>query len=186
MRECAARLHKDSNVYLSINLAIDALLDKAMVELLLNECRKYDISPCQIAIEIFEGTTTEIVVMQSGIEDVRRFGFQVFIDDFGAGYSSLAYLGRLNVDKIKIDRIFSQSAGTDSAAATILVKIFELSESVGAEVIFEGVETPEQMEAILKFCPDALVQGWLYSKAIPIGEISSSYLSRFEKASEGR
>jgi sensor c-di-GMP phosphodiesterase-like protein len=112
------------------------------------------------------------------VQEVRRLGFQVFIDDFGTGYSGLAYLGRLDVDKIKIDRIFTQAAGTGSAAAMILLKIFEVAKDIDTGVVFEGVETPEQMRAILDFCPDALAQGWLYSKAVPVGAIASSYALR--------
>lgn len=175
LRECAARLKREPHLYLSINLEIDALLDQTMVELLLGETRRHGIAPRQIAIEILEGTTTEISRMQAGIEEVRRLGFQVFIDDFGTGYSGLAYLGRLDVDKIKIDRIFTQAAGTESAAAMILLKIFEVAKDIDTGVVFEGVETPEQMRAILAFCPDALAQGWLYSKAVPVETIASAY-----------
>lgn len=175
LRECGARLNRDPHIYLSINLDIDALLDQRMVELLLDEARQHGIAPRQIAIEILEGSTTDLSLMQAGIEEVRQLGFKVFIDDFGTGYSSLAYLGRLNVDKIKIDRIFTQMAGTESAAAMILQKIFEVAKDVDTGVIFEGVETAAQMRAILAFCPDALAQGWLYSKAVPVAEIAASY-----------
>lgn len=178
LRECATRLGREPHLYLSINLAIDALLDQAVVELLVAETRKHGIAPGQIALEILEGTTTEISRMQAGVQEVRRLGFQVFIDDFGTGYSGLAYLGRLDVDKIKIDRIFTQAAGTGSAAAMILLKIFEVAKDIDTGVVFEGVETPEQMRAILDFCPDALAQGWLYSKAVPVGAIASSYALR--------
>lgn len=175
LRECAARLKQDPRLYLSINLEIDALLDHSIVQLLLSETGRHGIAPRQIAIEILEGSTIEISRMEEGIEEVRRLGFQVFIDDFGTGYSGLAYLGRLNVDKIKIDRIFTQAAGTESAAAMILLKIFEVAKDVDTGVVFEGVETAEQMRAILAFCPDALAQGWLYSKAVPLAEIAPAY-----------
>lgn len=132
-------------------------------------------APRQIALELLEGATTDIGRIRTGVAAVRALGVQVFIDDFGTGYSGLAYLGRLDVDKIKIDRIFTQSAGTESAASMILAKIFELAEGIGTGVVFEGVETTQQLQAILELCPNALVQGWYYSRAVAIKDVAASY-----------
>ena len=175
LRECAARLHQDQHLYLSINLEIAAFLDPALIEFLLSEARKNGVAPRQIALELLEGATTEIGRIRTGVAAVRALGIQVFIDDFGTGYSGLAYLGRLDVDKIKIDRIFTQSAGTASAASMILATIFELAEGIGTGVVFEGVETAQQLQAILELCPDALVQGWYYSRAVAIKDVAASY-----------
>ncbi|MET0267868.1 MAG: EAL domain-containing protein [Duganella sp.] len=175
LRECAARLRQDSSIYLSINLDISAFLDRSLIDFLLEQAQQHSVPLQQIAIEILESATTDLGKMRTGITDLRKLGLQVFIDDFGTGYSSLAYLGRLDVDKIKIDRIFTQSAGTDSAAAIILATIYQLTQDIQTGVVFEGVETEEQMRAILAICPQALAQGWYYSKAVAIEEILPVY-----------
>jgi sensor c-di-GMP phosphodiesterase-like protein len=175
LRECAARLKQDESIYLSINLDIAAFLDPALIEFLLSEALQHGVAPRQIALELLEGATTDIGRIRTGVAAVRALGIQVFIDDFGTGYSGLAYLGRLDVDKIKIDRIFTQSAGTESAASMILTTIFGLAEGIGTGVVFEGVETAVQLQAILELCPDALVQGWYYSRAVAIKDVKSSY-----------
>lgn len=175
LRECAARLQQDATIYVSINLDIAAFLDPALIEFLLSEARRNGVAANQIALELLEGATTDIGRIRTGVAAVRALGVQVFIDDFGTGYSGLAYLGRLDVDKIKIDRIFTQSAGTESAASMILATIFELAEGIGTGVVFEGVETAQQLQAILELCPEALVQGWYYSRAVAIKDVAASY-----------
>jgi EAL domain-containing protein (putative c-di-GMP-specific phosphodiesterase class I) len=58
----------------------------------------------------------------------------------------------------------------------ILTTIFGLAEGIGTGVVFEGVETAQQLQAILELCPDALVQGWYYSRAVAIKDVKSSYV----------
>lgn len=175
LRECATYLHANTSTYLSINLEIASLLDDSVTGFLLEQAQRQQIDTRQIVIEILEGTTAGLAQLQKAVARLHQQGFQLFIDDFGTGYSGLAYLGELRVDKIKIDRIFTQAAGTDSAAAMILQMIFKVAHDVGTGVVFEGVETPAQMAAILAICPEALAQGWLYSKAVPIGEMRTVF-----------
>lgn len=172
LSECGELLRRCKQLYLSVNLDTESLLTPDLIEVLIQETQSNGIDFTQIAIEILEVSTAEVDQIEASVAQLRQCGYQVFIDDFGTGYSSLAYLSNLKIDKIKIDRTFTQSAGTDSPAAQILVKIYEISKTINTEIIFEGIETEEQLEAILVFCPDALAQGWLFSKAIPIEALS--------------
>lgn len=171
--ECGDLLRSSKQLYLSINLDTESLLKSDLIDFLLEETKKNQIAPSQIAIEILESHTANLDQIFDGITRLRIYGYQVFIDDFGTGYSSLAYLSNLKIDKIKIDRTFTQSAGADSAAAMILVKIYEISTTIDAPIIFEGIETEAQRQAILSFCPEALAQGWFFSKAIKFEELSA-------------
>lgn len=172
LSECGELLRRCKQLYLSINLDTESLLKPDLIEVLIQETKENRIDFTQIAIEILEVSTAEVDQIEASVAQLRQCGYQVFIDDFGTGYSSLAYLSNLKIDKIKIDRTFTQSAGTDSPAAQILVKIYEISKTINAEIIFEGIETEGQLQAILAFCPDALAQGWLYSKALPFKALS--------------
>jgi sensor c-di-GMP phosphodiesterase-like protein len=136
------------------------------------------VTPEQVAIEILEGATAEISQMGLKIDNLRIAGYKILLDDFGSGYSSLAYLAKLNIDVIKIDKSFTQAAGTDSPAAFVLKKVYEIAHALNAKIVFEGVETEHQKKAILEIYPDALMQGWLFSKALPIAELTAKVKSQ--------
>ncbi|WP_187297941.1 EAL domain-containing protein [Pseudomonas putida] len=178
LEECSRGLACNPDIYLSLNVNTKDLLDGDLVQHISETAKNHGISASQIAIEILEGTTAEISQIESKIESIRAYGYKVLIDDFGSGYSSLSYLARLNVDIIKIDKSFSQAAGTDSPAAVVLRKIHEIANALNSKIIFEGVETEAQKKAILDFCPDALIQGWVFSKALPISELTEEVRSQ--------
>lgn len=178
LEECSRGLACNPGIYLSFNIETKDLLDGGLIRHISDTARNHGVSASQIAIEILEGATAEISQVEQKIESIRASGYKVLIDDFGSGYSSLSYLAGLNVDVIKIDKSFSQAAGTDSPAAVVLQKIHEIAKALNAKIIFEGVETEAQKKAILDFCPDALVQGWLFSKALPISELTEKVRSQ--------
>jgi sensor c-di-GMP phosphodiesterase-like protein len=171
LEECSKGLACNPEVYLSFNIETKDLLGGGLVRHISDTARKHGILAGQIAIEMLEGATADISKIEGRIESLRAYGHKVLIDDFGSGYSSLSYLARLNVDVIKIDKSFSQAAGTGSPAEIVLQKIYEIAKAMNAQIVFEGVETEAQKIAILEFCPDALIQGWLFSKALPITEL---------------
>ncbi|MBF8668307.1 EAL domain-containing protein [Pseudomonas putida] len=171
LKECKSILAADPDVYLSLNLNTADLLSNEILNHLKRSCAEHGISSSQVAIEILETSTTELSTLQKSIEEYRLCGFLIFIDDFGTGYSSLSYLSHLKIDKIKIDKTFTQSIGIDSSAEFILTQIKKIASSIGASVIYEGIETETQRQVILRFNQGALAQGWLFSKAIPIDQL---------------
>ena len=175
MRGCKKLLTSNRKLYLSLNLDSEYLVTDRAESILLGEAATNGIETKQIALEILESSTAEIKQLENSITRLRKLGFLVFIDDFGTGYSSLAYLGTLKVDKIKIDRSFTQASDTHTPAAMILSKIVDIANSINTLIIFEGLETLNQKQAILKIFPKALAQGWLYSKAMPIEHIKLNY-----------
>lgn len=177
-QECSQGLLCNPGIYLSLNVSTKDLMDDALLNHISQSASIYNVAPEQIAIEILEGATAEISQMGRKIDNLRISGYKILIDDFGSGYSSLAYLAKLNVDVIKIDKSFTQAVGTDSPAAFVLEKVYEIAHALNANIIFEGVETEYQKEAVLKFCPDALMQGWLFGKALPIAELTAKVNSQ--------
>ncbi|MDD2133441.1 EAL domain-containing protein [Pseudomonas kurunegalensis] len=173
-RECAPLLKKQPDIYLSLNLSTSDLLSEDILKHLNRYCTKYRIPSTQIAIEILETSTTDLGRLQERIDDYRREGYLIFIDDFGTGYSSLSYLSRLKIDTIKIDKTFTQTIGIDASAEFILSQIKNIAISIGARVIYEGIETETQRQAILKLTTSALAQGWLFSKAVPISQLEQN------------
>src|SRR4029450_666689 len=95
----------------------------------------------------------------------------VALDDFGVGYSSLSYLHRFHVDKIKIDRSFIQPVWDDPNAAAIVTAVLTLGHAMGLTVAAEGVETQEQRRFLAAAHCD-LMQGYLFSPAVPWDQIA--------------
>lgn len=96
---------------------------------------------------------------------IRALGVRVALDDFGSGYCSLSYLKRLPIDTLKIDRSFVAGLPQDHADLAIVRAVSQLANSLGIDVVAEGVETQSQADC-LRDCGVQGVQGWLYSPAI--------------------
>ena len=92
------------------------------------------------------------------------------MDDFGTGYSSFAYLRRLPVDALKIDRSFVMDIATSPGDAALTAAIVAMGRALGLHVVAEGVETEEQRELLAGWgCHE--MQGFLYSPAVPADEL---------------
>jgi EAL domain-containing protein (putative c-di-GMP-specific phosphodiesterase class I)/GGDEF domain-containing protein len=96
---------------------------------------------------------------------IRALGVRVALDDFGSGYCSLNYLKHLPIDTLKIDRGFVAGLPQDHADLAIVRAVSQLANSLGIDVVAEGVETPAQADC-LRDCGVHGAQGWLYSPAI--------------------
>jgi len=95
---------------------------------------------------------------------LRDLGVKIALDDFGTGYSSLSYLSDLPLDKVKIDKSFIKQIGQDEKADSILGATVQLARVAGYQVVVEGVERQDQLDAINRITKVDLVQGWLYGQ----------------------
>ncbi|HZE97794.1 MAG TPA: EAL domain-containing protein [Planctomycetota bacterium] len=134
------------------------------------------LSPSLLQIEITESAA--IGSSRDAIDDLdllRREGVKVAMDDFGSGYSSLSYLRSFSFDVLKIDRSFIKDLPSSPRDRAIAMGILGLARSLDIKVVAEGVETPEQRD-ILHEAGCERVQGFLYSPAVPPGEIEHRLL----------
>ncbi|MCL2543236.1 MAG: EAL domain-containing protein [Nocardioidaceae bacterium] len=128
------------------------------------------LAPDQLGVEITEGILLEEnAESMAALHTLRDLGVQVIVDDFGRGYSSLAYLTRFPVDKIKIDRSFVQPIADRDETAAIVDAIIVMAHALGMTVVAEGVETEEQ-EAYLRARGCDQVQGYRYGRGVPLAE----------------
>ena len=138
--------------------------------------RKYGIAPDQLRIEITETAYAENPdLLISNTMKLRELGFQVEMDDFGSGYSSLHMLKEVPVDRIKLDLHFLTSSGDQKKSRTIVGCMIQMVELLEMKMIAEGVETVEQAE-FLRDRGCAEMQGYYFYKPMPVEE--------FEKLSE--
>jgi EAL domain-containing protein (putative c-di-GMP-specific phosphodiesterase class I) len=103
------------------------------------------------------------------MRQLKEIGIAMVLDDFGTGYSSINYLIRFPIDKIKIDRSFTQGALARQDCAAVIASTLALSEGLGLLTTAEGVEDVAQFEYVRNAGVD-LVQGYLFGKPVPMAE----------------
>jgi EAL domain-containing protein (putative c-di-GMP-specific phosphodiesterase class I) len=116
----------------------------------------------------------------SKMRALRSLGLRFSLDDFGTGQSSLSYLTRLPLDQLKIDQSFVHNIGVQATDALIVQTIIGMAQSLGIDVIAEGVETDAQ-RAFLERHGCKLWQGYLFSRPVPIKEFEE-YLQQRQGA----
>lgn len=142
---------------------------------------KYQIAPSFIMLEILEGLDIDnIELLNETIQQLHEKGFTISLDDFGSGYSSLNFLGKIQIDELKIDRMFL--LGIDEAAEEekerqkkIMSHIIALAKSMQINTVIEGVETKEN-EQLMKEMECDLGQGYYYCRPIPVDDFERKYL----------
>jgi diguanylate cyclase (GGDEF)-like protein len=140
-----------------------------------------------IAPELLEVEITESVLVdprgqaEKVLRELAEMGVEVSLDDFGTGFSSMAYLKRFPVHKIKIDRAFIEGLGRDKDSHAIVASIIAMSRALGKTVVAEGVETAEQM-AILRKLRCHQVQGFHLSYPLPAAQFAEFVRDRRKAA----
>jgi len=131
---------------------------------------KYNLNPSYLGIELTEDLFIEdFYSAQKKIEALKEIGLKIALDDFGTGFSSLSYLNKLDVDKIKIDKSFIDNILHDETSQRLVSSIISMSKSLGLEVIAEGVENKEQLLFLQEEgCYE--VQGYYFSKPLPFDQ----------------
>ena len=151
--------------YLARHLAaiVDSYgVDRALIEFEITETMAYDNQAYMIAI----------------LKDLKRKGFRISMDDFGTGYSSFALLKEMPLDTLKIDKSFVDliMVDEDNDKITIILRhIISMAKEMGINSIAEGVEGIAQVEALREWGCE-MVQGYYYSKPVPIVEFEDKYL----------
>jgi diguanylate cyclase (GGDEF)-like protein/PAS domain S-box-containing protein len=128
------------------------------------------INPSRLKLELTESVVLDNVEdVIRRMQEIKALGVDFSLDDFGTGYSSLSYLKRLPLDQIKIDQSFVRDLTVDANDAAIVRAILAMSQSLGLNVIAEGVETQAQHDFLHANGCKAF-QGYLFGKPMPIAE----------------
>lgn len=166
---------------LAVNVSPRQLRGQVWLDEVLSALDAAGLRPDQLELEITEG----VLIADHGnaidlLNRVRATGVRIAVDDFGCGYSSLAYLATFPIDKLKIDRSFIEGITAADGHAAIVDAIIVMAHALGLEVIAEGVETGEQEEYLLRRnCDEG--QGFYYGPGLPVGQVPA-YVRRFSQA----
>jgi len=127
----------------------------------------------RLELEVTEASIMQdTAVSASSLSALRAQGVELSLDDFGTGYSSLGYLKNLPLDTLKIDKSFVQDVPEDASDTALVRTILGMGQSLGMNVVAEGVETEEQAGFLLtEGCGGA--QGFLYARPLPADEFES-------------
>ena len=163
--------------YVSVNVSPQQFRDKRFTAAVKEALALTGIDARRLVFEI-----TESLLMHDPeeatrlLEALRSIGIRFAVDDFGTGYSSLAYLQRFPLSKLKIDRSFVENLITSRNNRAIVSAVVGLAQSLGLELVAEGVETEAQRDLLADLGCDH-IQGWLISHAMPSDELARSFQS---------
>ena len=163
-----------SRLSMSVNLSGGQLGQADLVELIASALRDADLKSEHLQLEM-----TESVLMDDAattikiLETLKGLGVHLGVDDFGTGFSSLAYLRRFPVDTLKIDRSFVNGLGDDPEDSAIVAAVVSLSDTLGLTTIAEGVETTLQRDCLIGLgCSRA--QGYLFARPAPAADAEAA------------
>lgn len=162
---------------MAINLSTRQLKDVRLERLLLNKLKKYGIQPGFLHLEITESSLLEDSEKTKQILDnLTKSGFKLSIDDFGTGYANLAWLKRLPITTVKIDRSFVIELPDNLQDMAVVQAIVSMARGLGLSIIAEGVDSQRQLDVLheVEFC---LIQGFFYSRPLPSKEFVSYAMS---------
>jgi diguanylate cyclase len=166
---CRAIYHAKNNgidLNISINLAHQQFRNPNLVVDVLTILSQYDISPSNLTFEIKETTAvSNEVQFMALLQDFKDANINVALDDFGSHNFNLSYLQNLNVNEVKLDRVFIAQMGENKASWKLVDILIGLAHALNLNVVAEGVETEAQRKALTELGCNHM-QGYLFSKAI--------------------
>ncbi len=163
-------------ISLSVNVSRKDIYKQNLPEILRGMVERYGIPPEILHLEITESAYTEnpeqLIFI---VEQLKKQGFIIEMDDFGSGYSSLNMLAELPIDILKLDMKFLQNKGEQKKNENIMSSIVDLAKKINLYVIAEGVEKEKHI-SMLKSMKCDMVQGYYYAKPMPAEEFEKTCL----------
>ena len=158
-------------VSVAINVSAGQLSTDRFVDDVRSALRRNQLDPEAIVLEITESTLMiDANATVRRLQTLKSLGVRLAIDDFGTGFSSLSYLRQFPVDILKIDRSFLATVTTSVQTAVLVHSLVQLGKALGLDVIAEGIEHLDQLEA-LRDTECRLAQGFLFAQAVPRDEM---------------
>lgn len=153
--------------YVSVNLSARQLAEERLLEDFKGILESTEAEPSRIQLEVTETSLMADVTSNGEVLDhLSDLGMRVAVDDFGTGYSSLAQLMRLNVDTLKIDKVFVQGLDRDHESRVIVSALSRIAKSLKLKLVAEGVETSAQ-RGVVRLLGCEQIQGYYFHRPMP-------------------
>ncbi len=170
-RDAAAMLAAGWEVMTSVNISVRHLQAGCLAPDVASALAESGLPPHKLILEITESVMLDAEDrLQSDLATLKAMGCILSVDDFGRGYSSLAYLARLPVAILKLDREFLADIESDERSATLVAGVIDLGRRLGMDVVAEGVENLAQLR-ILREMGCRYLQGWLFGRPVDATEL---------------
>ena len=164
-----------NNLFISVNISTMDFYLIDIHEVFRDLAQRYDFDTKNLKLEITESALMKDVrKIMKNMDQLHALGYDIEIDDFGSGYSSLGMLKDIHADILKIDMIFLQDTENEERSSTILKNVISMSKELGMPVITEGVEKKEHVD----FLRDAgcdMFQGFYFSKPVSVESFEEKY-----------
>jgi diguanylate cyclase (GGDEF)-like protein/PAS domain S-box-containing protein len=156
----------------AINVALAQIrMGSEFVRDVMESITRARLEACDVELDVTEGVLARATLAQSSVlEELRRLGVGIAIDDFGAQYSSLDYLRTYRINRLKIARGMIAAADAEPGGGAMIRAILSLARELDVEVVAEGVETEAQRQLLIEASAQAQGQGFYYSRAVSADE----------------
>jgi diguanylate cyclase (GGDEF)-like protein/PAS domain S-box-containing protein len=172
--QIAAWTRDGCDIGVQINFSHRELNEPSVLSLIEATLADTGIPPEKLGIEITErAAAADLDRTIETVRAIRALGIHVSLDDFGTGFSSLAWLQQIPVDLVKLDRSFTQRLGEDATSTAIVESVLHLSAALGLETVAEGVETAEQL-ALLRRLGCQSAQGFHIGAPMTAAELQAA------------
>lgn len=156
---------------ISINVAVSEIREEGFCDEILEIIRSNGVNPSKIGIELTETQTErDFMIIKKRMKTLREAGMTLYLDDVGTGYSNLDRIVHYDVDVVKFDRFFLLEAERSMKIIKMISHLAQAFRDMDYKLLFEGVET-EEHETLCNGCGADYIQGFKYSKPIPIEEL---------------
>ncbi|WP_418318814.1 putative bifunctional diguanylate cyclase/phosphodiesterase [Piscinibacter sakaiensis] len=168
---CLGAANLPDSISVSVNASTAQLMQEDFVDLVARALQHSALAPQRLKIEITESLFMDAVpVALANLHGLRALGVAISLDDFGTGFSSLAYLLRFPFDVLKIDRSFVLEMMARDDARALVRSIVEMAASLGMGTVAEGVEDVDQLD-VLRQAGCAQIQGYLVARPMPLPQL---------------
>ncbi len=155
-----------SKIVVSVNVSTKQIGDLNFVQIVQSALRESGLDPALLELELTEtAINANVDRIAAVVSELRALGVRIAVDDFGTGYNSLATLRWYEVDTLKLDRCFVTDITANPVDRAIASAVITAAHSLGARVVAEGIETAEQLAALIALESD-FGQGYLFSKPV--------------------
>jgi EAL domain-containing protein (putative c-di-GMP-specific phosphodiesterase class I) len=173
-----AELPQAAGLSMSVNVSARQLQDPSLASDVTSALQQAALDPAALVLELTESVMAEnLEAATETLQTLRWMSVQLAMDDFGTGYSSLSSLSQLPLDILKIDQSFVARLDHDAEGRAIVYAIMSLATALGVRVTGEGIETPEQLSALIELgCQYG--QGHLLGQPVPADALAAALVAR--------